>query len=396
MLARTKTAIRMACLQARLLFALVAFAACAPSAGWGCPFCSPVEGETLLSEVDRARAVVLGTLLQQPSESAQGERKRTAEFGIVQIARGGTDLDPSATIDVHFTISARIGSRHLLLQTPEGSGRWRRRFVSPEHWEFVRAAAKLPRMRKEMSVDDRVRRLAFCLPHLVSNSEGVSRSAYAEFAAAPYEAVKALVPHLDSSRLKTWIASEERTSPERSLMFVLLAVCGGADDVEFVKGRFLTGLKSAKSTELASIIAAWLSITGPEGLSEIDRRLLEPADVPSTTRRAAVEALRFHANVEGTVIDRSRLLASARLLLAHPEAADYIIGDLAEWKDWQSLETILALYNKHGDQAAWLKRPILKYLEACPLPAARSALAAINRAGRLSLNDHPKNISKQE
>ena len=363
----------------RVVLAVVTVSAVFPSTLWACPFCSAVEGDTLLSEVDRAKSVVLGTLVRQPSKSAHGERRRQAGFAIVNVARAEADLDPSAVIEARLTISAPVGSRHLLLNMPPGLETWQRRDISPQRWEFVTAAARLPAMRSNMSLRDRAHRLAFCLPYLASDSDALARSAYAEFAAAPYQAVKALAPYLDNEQLKLWIADDERSSRERSLMFTLLGVCGSELDVAFVTDAFEDGLEHKKATELASIIAAWLNIAGSEGLDEIDRRLLMPLDVPATRRRAAVEALRFHANVDGSVIERSRLLASARLLLAHPRAADLIICDLAEWEDWKSLETILGLWSEHGAECAWLNQPILNYLKACPLPTATSALAAISR-----------------
>ena len=45
----------------RLLLTVVSVFAVSPSLLWGCPFCTAMEGETLLSDVDRAKAVVLGT-----------------------------------------------------------------------------------------------------------------------------------------------------------------------------------------------------------------------------------------------------------------------------------------------------------------------------------------------
>lgn len=371
----------------RLVFALFIVVAVFPRSLWACPFCSPVEGDTLLSEVDNARSIVLGMLVRQPSMSAEGDNSRKAGFGIAQVARADANLDLSAMIDVQLAISAQCGSRHLLLQMPDESGTWQQRYISSEGWDFVRAAAGLPAITKDMSVLDRTRRLTFCLPHLVSDSETLSNSAYAEFAAAPYEAVRALAPHLDSRQLKTWIMGEERTSTERSMMFTLLGVCADTNDIAFVRDALEDGLKNKSSTELAAIIAAWLSITRDQGLDEIDRRLLLPEDVPSTNRRAAVEALRFHVNVDGSRIGRSRLLTSVRLLLSHPRAADFIIYDLAEWEDWQSLDAILALWKEHAKHCEWLRQPILTYLKACPLPVSRSTLHKIQMDTQFSRRD---------
>ena len=341
-----------------------------------CPFCSPFVGMSLLMELDVAETVVLATLVRSPQSSDD----RMAEFFVVDVLKGGGDLNRWAPLEARMVGTNEVGTRFLLLKKPGQKSSWSHRSVETEVCEFAYGAAKLPQITETSKDAERVRRLAYCLPYLASPNEQLALCAYGEFSAAPYSAVKQLSPELDGDQLKSWIKSTRKDdSTLRGLLFMLLGVCGEDDDEAFLQRAFEEGLANARSTELAAIIAAWIKVEGTEALATIDHRLLKPNDVESTRRRAAVEALRFHANVDKSVIDKSRIVASARLLLAHPQAADFIIRDLAEWKDWGALETILSLWNKHGESSTWLKSPITEYLKACPNEDSEQVLADITR-----------------
>ena len=353
-----------------IIFALVAIW---PTLVKACPFCSPFIGSSLLMEIDSAETVVLATLAEPPTTSDD----RTAEFFVVDVIKGGDRVERLSPLEVNMTGINKIGSRYLLIQIPDQKA-WVRHIVSPKIWQFAREAVTIPETRENISDAEQSRRLVFCLPYLVSENERLARSAYGEFAAAPYSAINHLASQLDGEQLKSWIKSTgEDDSRLRGLLFTLLGACGDENDEEFLRVAFEHGLNKARSTELATIIAAWIKISGADALEQIDRRLLVPEKVESTRRRAAVEALRFFANVDRSGIEKTRVIESARHLLVHPDAADFIIRDLAEWEDWESLETILALWNQHGRTSAWLRPPIVDYLKACPNGNSQKALALI-------------------
>ena len=158
------------------------------------------------------------------------------------------------------------------------------------------------------------------------------------------------------------------------MIFLLLGVCADKGDLPFVKAALDERLAGDDASELDAIIATYLKLSGASGLDDIDRRLLCASDIPLETRRAAANALRFHMDHE-TVIQKSRVTASCRLLLRDPKTADYVLRDLARWEDWESLDDVIRLQQQAGEKR-WLQKPISQYLKSCPLPAARSALSA--------------------
>ena len=346
--------------------------ALAPGVTWGCSFCPPDPGPSLLKQLDSASAAVLAELISAPQPDSTSPVSR---YRISLVLKGDKRIEPGDIIDVPLNVQSPLGSVHLFFSGGE-TVKWRNPLgVSPQARHFLQLASKLPTVDDDSSLEVRCQRLAFMLPYLISQDSQIARSAYGEFAAAPNAAVKQLKPILNHRMLMAWIELEAPSAQNRRLLFTLLGVCRHREDLPFVKAALDDRLASNKLGELDAIIATYLTLAGSAGLDEIDRRLLRPADIPLAARRAAVGALRFHVDNE-TVIEKKRGIASCRLLLDDPKSADYVIGDFARWEDWDSLDAILALRSEVA-QNRWLKQPILSYLESCPLPAAQSALAAI-------------------
>ncbi len=357
---------------------VMTFLAITPVEGWTCPLCNLSEGDTILTELDSARTAVLAELVRPPLSA--DKQNATTGYRIVEVLKAGQWGKAGDTIDLPLVIPSTVGSVHLLLEKSDKPGHWLHpRGLTASGQVFVRLAARLPLLSKNTNLEDRIHRLVFLRPYLISNDRQLARSAYAEFARAPYADIKELAPVLNHRELLSWIELEQGGSSNRRLFFTLLGVCRNSNDIGFVKSVLDDRLARGKSTELDAIIAAYITLAGVDALAEIDRRLLKPEDIPLKVRRAAVQALRFHADCE-TVIEKERVIASSRLLLNDPKSADFVIGDLARWKDWKSLDAILELWDKHKAQKHWLKQPIVNYLEECPLPEADLALDSIRQS----------------
>ena len=346
-----------------------------------CSFCPPDLSPSLWKELDQAHSGVLAELIKSPDSQSSSSVSR---YRVNVVLKSEHGIKPGDEVNVPLNVQSPLGSVHLLLAGGDSSD-WRSpRGISKPMREFLITASKLPEVDKSASSDARVQRLAFALPHLVSRDQQIADSVYGEFVAAPDSAVKQLGPILNHRKLKAWIELEPVSDKHRRLMFTLLGVCGNADDRPFVKAALDQRLEREDSFELDAIIAAYLTLSGGEGLVDIDGRLLKPTNVSLETRRAVARALRFHVDNEA-VIAKRRILSSCRMLLLDPKTADYVLGDLARWKDWESLDQVLKLQRQAGENR-WLQEPIAQYLKACPLPEARSALAAF-RKPELSSND---------
>lgn len=336
---------------------------------WSCSFCAPDAGPSLLKQLDSASAAVLATLVEVVCDSHDAPAVST--YRVVTVLKGIDLVDPGAVIEVPLKVQAPPGSVHLFFGDGE-KVKWRPPLgVSPAAREFLSLASKLPEI-GQASGDHRVQRLGFMLPYLVSKDSQIVDCAYGEFAAASDSAVSQLKPVLNPRMLRAWIELEGRTAQERRLFFTLLGVCGNSADLPFVEAAIDDRLEGNDYGDLDAILATYLTLAGSAGLNEIDRRLLEPDDIPIQARRAAINAFRFHVENE-SVLDKDRMIASFRLLLKDPNSADFVIRDLTRWEDWKSLNAVLSLQSRAGEMA-WLRRPIAEYLSACPLPTAQAAL----------------------
>ena len=54
--------------------------------------------------------------------------------------------------------------------------------------------------------------------------------------------------------------------------------------------------------------------------------------------------------------------------------ADLIIPDLARWEDWSQLDRLVAMFKSADAKTTYVRMPIINYVRACPLPAAKQAL----------------------
>ena len=60
------------------------------------------------------------------------------------------------------------------------------------------------------------------------------------------------------------------------------------------------------------------------------------------------------------------------LLRERAPLAETIIEDFARWEDWSVAPQLMAIYA--GGQQPWNNAMIIKYLQACPQPAAKHFL----------------------
>lgn len=353
-----------------LIVALMALIGSNPA--WACTFCSSLEAKSsLLTQVQSAETAVFAELIRSPEPQA---KKPISQYRIVNVLKGSPSL-VGQEFEIELNDQSPLSAIHLFL-CAEKSNEWQNpRGCSKQARDFLQLAARLQTVDDDSSLEIRARRLAFMVPHLISKDSQVVQSALAEFAATPNGAVNKLKPVLNPQKLTAWIEFETDKPPVRRLLFLLLGVCGTAEQGPFVKAALEDRLQTNKVTELDAIIATYLTLYGAAGLDDIDRRVIKPTDISIQARRAASNALRFHMDNE-SAIQRERLIASCRLFLSDPKSADFVIADLARWQDWESLDQILSLWQKEVPANRWLQKPIQTYLNACPLPAARSALAS--------------------
>jgi hypothetical protein len=127
---------------------------------------------------------------------------------------------------------------------------------------------------------------------------------------------------------------------------------------------------------LDALISAYLMLKGVDGMPVIESAYLSNKDAEYTDTYSAIMALRFHGQEEN-VIPRERLLAGLRTMLDRPQLADLVIPDLARWEDWSAVDRLATLFKNADEESSWVRIPVIKYLQACPLPEAKTKLAEL-------------------
>lgn len=362
-----------------------------------CPFCSSVS-QTFTEEIKSMDAVVIAKLVEPPSvETLQDNASAPkAKFQIVQVIRGG-DLIRSQDklIETVYYGREKVGKRFLLMAVDPPRLMWSTPLtLSDRAEEYVAKIVDLP--------EKGVSRVKFFLNYLEDKDEMLARDAYDEFAKAPYEDVKAIKDEMDRGQLIDWIKDPNIPASRRRLYFTLLGVCGTNDDLPLLESFLKSSDRKAKAG-LDSLIACYLTIRGPEGMSLIEDLFIKNKKAEYADTYAAIMALRFHGG-QDDVVPRERVIEAMHHMLERPQLADLVIPDLAGWEDWTQVDKLVELFKSADEKSSWVKVPVINYLRACPKPEAKKQLevlkkidpAAVKRANTFFPLGTPKATEKTE
>jgi hypothetical protein len=189
---------------------------------------------------------------------------------------------------------------------------------------------------------------------------------------------------MQRDKLLVWVQDERVSVLRRRQFLTMLAVCGQKEDAAVLE-KLLHKERSGSDGALDATVACYLVMTGEAGLPLVEKQVVSNPKASPSDGLAVAAALRFHGEEE-KVIPRERLLATLRLYLDRPAWADQVMPELARWKDWSVLDRMARLYEEADGvtasaQAAFaLRVPIVKYMEACPLPEAKKYLAAFEKS----------------
>ena len=237
-------------------------------------------------------------------------------------------------------------------------------------------------------------RLPYYLKFLEHADPLLSIDAWAEFANADYEDVKAVKDQMPREQLRQWIA-DPMTTPERlGLYGMMLGLCGNADDAAFLEKQIgavpPTGLDDKKFFRYGTdgLMGGYLLLTGEDGVRFLEQTRLKP-DVPTESVYAAVQAIQFMWSYESSLVPQSRLKSCMRRLLSNSEQRILTITNLARWKDWESWPELERLFrNECADDRA-TQRAIVLFAEecskatsadGCPLELAAAATTFLTQA----------------
>ena len=354
-----------------LLAAVVALAATSSlaSRAVACPFCSAVS-LTFGEEIANSQLAVIAKLVEPPPRPAADAPNSSldvakAKFEIIKILKGEKELGANRKIETVYFGDSPAGSTFLIMGIDPPAINWGTPIVISERGQaYVAKSIDLPKEGAD--------RLAFFQDYLEDSDEMLARDAYDEFAKTPYAGVIGLKDRMKHDKLIEWIKSPQIPVSRRRLYLTMLGVCGKPEDLPMLEELIQSKDRQTKGA-LDALVAAYLTLKGPEGMPLVEDLFLKNKDAEYTDTYATIMALRFHGTEE-KIIPRERLLVGIRMMLERPQLADLVIPDLARWEDWSVMDRLVELFKNANDDSNWVRVPVINYLRACPLPKAKERI----------------------
>ena len=333
-----------------------------------CPFC---DAPTLMmaEQVEQSDHLLLGRWQkgQKPTDAAAG----SSTFEILEISKSLSDrFEPGATLELpHYVAGSE--QKNYLLMGPDGRlADWHiPQEVSDAAWTYL---ANIPT--PVVDPAQQTERLAYFLDFLEHPDLIVSNDAYGEFASAPYEIIKPLRDRIPREKVRQWILDPATSVTRIGLYGLLLGLAGTEEDARAMEHKILVPDASFR-LGIEGVMAGYLMIRGEDGLQVLEEKKMiartytnpegEEVRLPFAEVYAAMQTLRFMWTYEPDIIPKGRLKQSMRLLLERPELSDLVIADLARWKDWDSLDRLVAMYDEEKFNIPSVKRAIVRFLYYC-------------------------------
>jgi hypothetical protein len=354
----------------RAVLMLVAIAALAVRS-FACPFCNAVT-PTFAERRDSATAFVLGEAEQQ----TDGKWR----FGVRHALEGAGVIAVGDTVEIKTDVPLQSGDLAILLaasdedDAPRDAWRWSVMKVDPASYLYF---SKTPSTRVPAAA-----RLDYFLPFLDHENADVANDAFAEIGRAPLEAVESVSHGEIVPRLREWILDDALPDDRRGGYGLMLGLTKDPAD----RAKNAAVLREAIDRESVDfragfdgMLAGYLLLEPDSALKLIEERFIASPDARPGDTRHALAALRFCIEYARGP-ERDEVLKVMRQVLPREAFSAEVVTDLARWKDWKPLDEIVKLYDKPGDEDPQLRRAVIGYLKACPLPTAQTHLDRLRTA----------------
>lgn len=332
----------------------------------GCPFCGAISS-TLTQDLEFTDAAVLGICVS-PASPDDPSLLPMHRFKVTSILKGTAVAREGVEVLIPSTEPFKAGDMAFLVAVSE-EYLWEWGAVGPLSTaaaKHVQKLLELPKSGKE--------RMRYFLGLLHSSDKILADDAFNEFALASVVQMSAVKPFLDRDEVIRIIVDPLTKLEMRRLHWTLLSICGQPEDVRVAEKAIDQRLgEDEDKVGFDSALSCALVLGGVQSLEKIEKRILVNSQARNSDINSAVLAIRVHGT-EFKQIPRERLIESLRMVLEKPEVADLVIPDLARWEDWSQIEKMVQLFSAPEQQSQYLKVPVVRYLQTCPLPEAAAAL----------------------
>ena len=212
-------------------------------------------------------------------------------FRVVEVIKGEHPPGDTITDTVFRADSTAIRSTKPLLLIRDDAWRWWVNFgpIAAEQAGWLRRLAVTKRT-TGMNAAEWRDHVAYFLPYLENPEPMVAEIAFAEFASAPYAALRSLKPRLDATAIRKW-SDDPALATRQALYTLLLGIAGGAQDAEYLEKSLESAWKSKDSTNLGAELAADLELRGPSRIGWIEERYFVDHDRTMPEIQAALLAM---------------------------------------------------------------------------------------------------------
>jgi hypothetical protein len=368
------------------------------SAASACPWAS-VDDRSLSQEIAAADVAALATMTVPPDVDDDAKFDK-ATFRIDRVLKGKPHLpadkdgNPSP-IQTTYEGGSKKGTRFLLTGSGSPEIKWAYPWTLSERGvDYVLKLEALPPKGPD--------RLKHFMPYLEDREARLSHDAFLELSAGSYKDLKALKPLMDREKLWKGISNKEVSIPPRQrLYFVMLGICGTADDVPKLAEKLKTKPREGEQRDSVGAMEAYLMLErSDKGVSFVEEQFIVNRDASYSDLYTAIMLLRFLADEEPVIVSKKRATAAFHKVLDRPDYADLVIPDLARWEDWSVMDRLVAMFKTaekdrpstvETDSARYVRVPIAQYLIACPLPQAKTYLNELRKLDPKSVEWAEKN-----
>jgi hypothetical protein len=321
-------------------------------AATACPLC--LAGRTLT--ISAQELVYAGrSVLAVPEAGGKG-------FQVVEVIKGEHPPGDTITDTVFRADPTAMRSTKPLLLIRDDAWRWWVNFgpIAAEQAGWLRRLAATKRT-TGMNAAEWRDHVAYLLPYLESAEPMVAEIAFAEFASAPFVALRSLKPRLDAAAIRKWL-NDPALAARQALYTLLLGIAGGPQDAEYLEKSLEAAWTSKDTANLGAELAADLELRGPSRVAWIEERYFVDHSRTMPEIQAALLAMGEQGRADAA-IPRWRVIDAYRLFIREHEAlAGLVAKDLAEWKCWEFVPKFTALVRSSGSQLNAYRNGLLYYL----------------------------------
>ena len=343
-----------------LLFALFAFLS--PAETTACPFCSAPQ-LTLAEQIAQTDIAVLAEWKSGVQPDFSAGTAGTTTFRVEKIIKApeAAGLEVGKEITLPDYTPGLEGEYALVVGTLQETISWLSPLdISKAGFDYVINA---PGPENAASL-----RLKYFVKFLEHKDPLVADDAYAEFANAAYSSIAEVKDSFPTDQLRKWVYDPETPVTRLGLYGLMLGLSGNENDIPRLQDK-VTANEEDFRLGIDGVMAGYLLLSGADGLTVLEKTKFEPAletpsPVPFSETFAAMQALKFLWEYAPDTVEKERLRASMRTLMAHPDLADLVIIDLARWEDWSLLPRLKEIYGQEPYDVPAIKRAIVGYLIA--------------------------------